>query len=130
VKRIDHVGVAVSDLEKARAIWDALLGQVPAVEEVEGEGVLTAMYPCGIELLEPLSDQSPISRFLDRTGGGIHHVTLEVEGLEDHLERLRAAGVDLIHAQPVQGAGGARIAFVHPRATGGVLLELKEKGHA
>ncbi len=126
MKRIDHVGIAVSDLDAALALWDALLGQKPQVEEVAGQKVHTAMYPCGIELIAPAAGDSPISRFLEKRGGGIHHVTIAVADIDAHLARLKAQGVVLINEEAVKGAGGHRVAFLHPRAAGGVLVELKE----
>jgi methylmalonyl-CoA/ethylmalonyl-CoA epimerase len=127
VKRLDHVGVAVADLAAARIVWDALLGQEPQLEEVGSQRVRTAMYPCGIELIAPAADDSPVSGFLEKRGGGIHHVTIEVEDIDAQLERLKAQRVALINESAVVGAGGYRVAFLHPRAAGGVLVELKEK---
>ena len=129
MKRIDHVGIAVPDLPAARALWDALTGQQPETEEVAGQKVRAATYPCGIELIEPLAPDSPVSRFLERRGSGIHHVTIEVADLAGHLARLDAAGVPLVHREPVTGAGGHKVAFLHPKAAGGVLVELKETSH-
>jgi len=127
MRSIDHVGVAVGDLAAARRIWDGLLGQEAVEEDVPTQKVRTAMYPCGIELIAPAAGDSPISRFLDKRGGGIHHVTIAVDDIEGQLGRLRAAGVRLINEEPVPGAGGCRVAFLHPSAAGGVLVELKEK---
>ena len=127
MKRIDHVGVAVEDLGAARALWDLLTGQEPECEVVESQKVEAAMYPCGIELISPTADDSPISAFLARRGGGIHHVTVAVDDIDAHLARLVRQGVRLINDRAVAGAGGARVAFVHPAATGGVLVELKEE---
>jgi methylmalonyl-CoA epimerase len=127
VDAIDHVGVAVPDLEAARRVWDALLGQEPVVEEVPAQRVVAATYPCGVELIAPRSDESPISKFLAKRGAGIHHITIRVRDIDGELARLKAAGVPLIDETPVPGAGGCRIAFVHPKAAGGVLVELKEK---
>ncbi|HEX5136131.1 MAG TPA: VOC family protein [Planctomycetota bacterium] len=125
MKHVDHVGIAVADLAEARKTWDALLGQTPVVEDVPSQRVRTATYPCGVELLEPMSPESPISRFLAKRGPGIHHVTLAVDDIEAHLARLKAEGVRLVNETPVKGAGGCRVAFLHP--VGGVLVELKEK---
>ena len=127
MKRIDHVGVAVPDLDESRRIWDLILGQEPELEVVESQKVQAALYPCGIELIAPTSEDSPISRFLAKRGTGIHHVTVEVDDIEAHLARLKQAGVRLINETPTPGAGGCRVAFLHPASTGGVLLELKEK---
>ena len=131
---VDHIGVAVKDLQKALAFWENSLG-IPCVgvEEVAVQKVRTAFLPVGdteIELLEPTSDESPVAKFLEKKGEGIHHIALRVENLEAALEDLKAQGVQLIDTTPRYGAGGARIAFVHPKATGGVLLELSERsGH-
>ena len=129
---VDHIGVAVKDLQKALAFWENSLG-IPCVgvEEVAEQKVRTAFLPVGdteIELLEPTSDESPVAKFLEKKGEGIHHIALRVENLEAALEDLKAQGVQLIDEKPRYGAGGARIAFVHPKATGGVLLELSERG--
>ncbi len=126
MRHLDHVGVAVPDLDAALKVWKTLLGEEPVIEDVEGQKVRTATFPSGIELLAPLSAESPVAGFLDKRGGGIHHVTLRVQDLDAELQRLKAAGVRLINEEPVPGAGGCRIAFVHPKATGGVLLELAE----
>ncbi len=126
MRHLDHVGVAVPDLDAALKLWKAVLGEEPVIEDVVGQRVRTATFPSGIELLAPLSAGSPISGFLDKRGAGIHHVTLRVQGLDAELKRLKDAGVRLINEEPVPGAGGCRIAFVHPKATGGVLLELAE----
>jgi len=127
VKRIDHVGVAVPDLAAARRIWDALLGQEPELEEVPTQMVTAAFYPCGVELVAPTAPDSPIAKFLDKRGGGIHHVTIEVADLEAQLQRLKAQGTRLINETPVPGAGGCMVAFLHPSAAAGVLVELKQK---
>ncbi len=128
MKRIDHVGIAVPDLAEARAVWDLLTGQEPGLETVPTQKVHTAMYPCGVELIAPASDDSPISGFLQKRGSGIHHVTIEVADIDAHLARLRAAGVRLINETATPGVGGHKVAFIHPSATGGVLLELCQHG--
>ena len=125
MKNVDHVGIAVPDLDEARQTWDALLGQVPVLEDVPTQKVRTATYPCGIELVAPSSPESPIARFLGKRGPGIHHVTLAVDDIKAHLARLKAQGVKLVNETPVVGAGGCPVAFLHP--VGGVLVELKQK---
>jgi len=125
MRNVDHVGIAVANLDEARRIWDALLGQTPVVEEVASQKVRTATYPCGIELLEPTSPESPIARFLGKRGPGMHHVTLAVKDIKAELARLKAQGTRLVNETPVKGAGGCPVAFLHP--VGGVLVELKEK---
>jgi methylmalonyl-CoA/ethylmalonyl-CoA epimerase len=125
MRNVDHVGIAVPDLDEARRLWDAILGQAPVVEEVVSQKVRTAIYPCGIELVAPTSPESPIARFLAKRGPGIHHVTLAVDDIRSHLARLKAQGQKLVNETPVKGAGGCQVAFLHP--VGGVLLELKEK---
>jgi methylmalonyl-CoA/ethylmalonyl-CoA epimerase len=125
MKHVDHVGIAVADLDEARRTWDALLGQTPVVEDVPKQRVKTATYPCGIELVAPTSPESPIARFLGKRGPGIHHVTIAVDDIGAHLARLKGEGVKLVNEAPVTGAGGCPVAFLHP--VGGVLVELKEK---
>lgn len=126
MEHIHHVGIAVGDLEAAMGIWRGLLGQEPRVEDVPTQKVRAAMFPCGIELVAPTAADSPIAGFLAKRGPGIHHVTVAVRDIDAQLARLRAAGVRLIHEKAVPGAGGSRVAFLHPSAAGGVLLELKE----
>lgn len=126
MERIHHCGIAVKDLEEAIRLFSRLLGQSPSVEEVPTQKVRAAMFPCGLELIAPTSGESPISGFLAKRGPGIHHVTIEVSDIDAELRRLKAAGVRLINETAVPGAGGSRVAFLHPSAAGGILLELKE----
>lgn len=126
IRGIDHIGVAVADLDAAIGVWNALLQETPAVEEVATQKVRAAMYPCRVELLGATGPGSPIARFLASRGPGLHHVTLEVDDIDAELARLRARGVRLVNETPVRGAEGARVAFLHPSAAGGVLVELKE----
>jgi methylmalonyl-CoA/ethylmalonyl-CoA epimerase len=126
VNGVDHVGIAVPDLEAARRVWDALLGQEADVEDVPSQKVRAATYPCGIELVAPTAPDSPIARFLEKRGAGIHHVTIEVDDIDAELARLKKAGMRLVNERAVAGAGGCRVAFLHPSAAGGVLVELKE----
>ncbi len=128
---VDHVGIAVKDLEAASAVYAELLGvERQGVEEVAEQKVRVAFFPLGeseIELLEPTTDDSPIASFIAKRGPGIHHIAVRVDDLPAALERAREAGIRLIDEEPRSGAGGARIAFVHPKSTGGVLLELCER---
>jgi methylmalonyl-CoA epimerase len=127
--KIDHLGIAVRDLEAA-CRWYGLLGlEVESREEVPQEQVRVAMLPLAegrIELLEPTAEDSPVGRFLAKRGEGLHHVALKVPDLPAVLERLRAAGARLVQDKLQVGAGGHRYIFVHPASTGGVLLELIE----
>ena len=128
---LDHIGIAVGDLGQALAFYrDALGLEVEAPEEVPSQGVRVHFVPVGeatIELIEPTSPDSPIARFIDTRGPGVHHVTLRVDDLCDVLARLRERGIRLIDQQPRAGAEGALIAFVHPASTHGVLVELKQR---
>ena len=128
--RLDHIGIAVEDLEQALGFWrDQLGARVIKIETVEEQGARIAFLETGdatTELIEPTREDSPIGRFLAAGRPGIHHVTYRVDDLEQQLERLRHAGVPLINEQPVAGSRGTRIAFIHPRGTGGVLVELVE----
>lgn len=130
VKRLDHIAVAVKNLDEALVLWRDLLGMpVIAIETVEEQGVRVAKLDTGnthIELLEPLGPDTPVGRFLEQKGQGLHHVCLEVEDIDSELERLGNKQIKLIDAKARIGAGGARIAFIHPKATGGVLTELSE----
>ncbi|MEB3222370.1 MAG: methylmalonyl-CoA epimerase [Candidatus Sericytochromatia bacterium] len=131
---IDHVGIAVASLERALPFYRDVLGlPLVGIETVEDQQVRTAIF-CGplgrVELLEATGPESPIAKFIAKRGEGMHHVALRVEALEPTLARLAAEGVELIDRMPRLGAGGHRIAFVHPKATGGVLLELCEPQHA
>jgi methylmalonyl-CoA/ethylmalonyl-CoA epimerase len=131
ILRIDHVGIAVRKLGERLPFWSEALGmEVADVETVESEGVKVALLPAGrsrVELLEPTGDGSPVARFLAKRGEGIHHLTLGVRDLAGMLERLRERGVELSGEAPRPGAGGSSIAFLHPRSTGGVLVELVER---
>lgn len=131
---VDHIGIAVPSLAEALPFWQATLGlPLAEIEEVADQKVRTAILPTGearVELLEPTAEDSPIAVYMAKRGPGIHHVALRVQGLEAKLAELKAAGVRLIDEVPRLGAGGNRIAFLHPKATGGVLLELCEPvGH-
>ena len=125
---INHLGIATKGIDDAVGFWSDALGlENVHTETVDDQKVRVAMLPIGesrIELLEPTSDDSPISKFLEKRGGGIHHIAVEVENIEASLERLKSRGVRLIDETPRIGAEGCLVAFIHPSATGGVLLEL------
>jgi methylmalonyl-CoA/ethylmalonyl-CoA epimerase len=129
MSEIDHLGIAVKSLAQAKKFYESL-GLTPMEEEiVEAEKVKLSMVPVGesrIELLEPLSDDSPIAKFLAKRGEGLHHVALHVDDLSGTVERLKANGTRLISDEIKIGAGGHLYVFVHPSSAGGVLLELVE----
>lgn len=130
IERIDHVGIAVASIDEARVLYETLGLTVEAIEEVPAEGVRVALIPCGessIELLEPTREDSPVARFLERRGPGIHHLCLGTSDVQTDDGRLRAAGLDVLRGQPTRGAGGCWVQFVHPKSAGGVLLELSER---
>ena len=128
--RVDHIAVAVPDLETALQFYRDTLGmRVIAVEIVESEGVKVAKLDAGnthIELLEPLSGDTAVGKFLTKRGSGLHHVCFGVPDIEKRMDCLNSDGVRMINQEPKKGAGGARIAFVHPASTGGVLLEISQ----
>jgi methylmalonyl-CoA/ethylmalonyl-CoA epimerase len=128
---LDHIGIAVGDLSQALAFYrDALGLEVEPPEEVPSQRVRAHFVPVGeatIELLEPTSTESPIAKFIDKRGPGVHHITLRVDDIRGALAGLKARGVRLIDQEPREGAEGALIAFVHPASTHGVLVELKQR---
>ncbi len=129
IKRIEHLGIAVHDLEKANDLFSRLLGRSPYKEEkVEGEGVVTSFFELGeakVELLGSSDPESPIHKFLQKKGEGVHHVALFTDDLDSELERLEGEGFSRI-GEPHEGADGKRICFLHPKTSGGVLVELCE----
>ena len=131
IEKLDHVGIAVEKLDSALPIWEGVLGMVLAgTEEVVEQKVRTAFLPVGgseIELLEPIDPESPIAKFIAVKGQGVQHLAFRVADLDAALAELKAKGVRLIDETPRRGAGGARIAFLHPKSTGGVLIELCER---
>jgi methylmalonyl-CoA/ethylmalonyl-CoA epimerase len=132
IDRIEHVGIAVRSIAEARGFYEALGLHVEAIEDVPHEGVRVALIPCGashIELLEPLSDDSPIARFLEKRGPGLHHLCLASDDVRSDDARLRDGGYQVLRPEPTRGAGGCWVQFVHPKSTGGVLLELSEGEH-
>ena len=128
---LDHVGIAVDDLDAALEFYAGALGlEVEASEDVPSQGVRAHFVRVGsatLELLEATTAESPVRRFVDRRGAGLHHVTLRVDDVAAALARLRARGVRLVDETPREGAEGALVAFVHPAAAHGVLVELKQE---
>ncbi|HEX8250197.1 MAG TPA: methylmalonyl-CoA epimerase [Pyrinomonadaceae bacterium] len=129
--KINHLGIATKGIEEALKFWENALGlENVHTEVVEDQKVRVAMLPIGetrIELLEPTSADSPISKFLEKRGGGIHHIAVEVEDIEAALLKLKSEGARLIDEQPRIGAENCLVAFVHPSSASGVLLELVQK---
>lgn len=130
ILRIDHVGIAVKSLEEAKKVYEALGLTVTDIEEVAEQKVRVAFLPVEgseIELLETTDPEGPIGKFIEKRGEGIQHIALRVDDIEAALEELKSRGFQLIDQKPRYGAGGARIAFLHPKSTNGVLLELSER---
>lgn len=131
IKKIEHLGIAVKDMEASRKMYETLLGkEAYKTEAVESEGVKTLFFQLGeskIELLEATRPDSPIARFIEKRGEGIHHIAYDVENIEGEIKRLQEAGFELIHQQPKDGADNKKIAFLHPKSTDGVLVELCEE---
>lgn len=125
---VDHIGIAIKGLDEALAVWrDALGLEVEHTEEVAEQGVRVTMLPVGeshIELLQPLTENSPVGKFLEKRGPGIHHIAVRVPDIEAALAQLKAKGTRLIDEKPRVGARGCLVAFVHPSSANGVLLEL------
>jgi methylmalonyl-CoA/ethylmalonyl-CoA epimerase len=131
--RIDHVGVAVEDLDQAVALYSERFAMpVQHRETVEAQGVEAVLLGVGeshVELLRPLGPETAVGRFLERNGPGLHHVAYGTDDIDSALEQVRAAGLRLIDEQPRTGIRNSRVAFVHPKSTGGVLTELVEAAH-
>lgn len=131
VGKIDHIGIAVKDMAAAKSFYEQVLGlKVTAEEVVEEQKVKVAFIPTGdseVELLESTTEDGPIARYIEKNGEGIQHIAFRVENLEEKLAALKAAGVRLIDEKPRRGAGGAKIAFLHPKSTFGTLVELCER---
>lgn len=131
ISRINHVGVAVKDLDEAIRFYGENLDlEIEGIEEIKEQKVKVASIPLGksrIELLQPTDPDGPVTKFIEKRGEGIHHIALEVERIELSLQKLRERGVQLIDEKPRIGTRGMKIAFLHPRSTKGVLIELCEK---
>jgi methylmalonyl-CoA/ethylmalonyl-CoA epimerase len=132
IKKIDHIAVCVSDIEEAASRWRSVFGLAARERETvasqKTEAILLPVGETSIELISPRGNDS-LSRFLEKRGPGLHHVAVEVEGIESAISFLTALGVPMIDETPRTGARGHKVAFVHPKATGGVLVELVEPAH-
>jgi methylmalonyl-CoA/ethylmalonyl-CoA epimerase len=132
IVKIDHIAVCVPDLDEAAAKWRAVLGLVPTSREVvESQKTEAALLPVGetsVELIAPRGNEG-LERFLEKRGPGLHHIAVEVQGIEQAIALLESLGVPMIDRTPRKGARGHKVAFVHPKATGGVLIELVEPDH-
>ena len=131
ILKIDHLGIAVNSMDEGKSFWSDILGlSFEGAETVAEQKVTTAFFPVGeseVELLESTSPDGPVAKFIEKKGTGFQHVAFRVENIEEALAELKAKGVQLIDQVPRKGAGGAKIAFLHPKATGGVLVELCER---
>lgn len=129
--KIEHLGIAVKDIEKSNEVFSALLGEGPyKAEEVKSEGVKTSFFQIGtskIELLEASSESSAISKFIEKKGEGIHHIAFEVDDIEKEMERMRQKGFTLLNDTPKEGADNKLVCFLHPKTTNGVLIELTQE---
>jgi methylmalonyl-CoA/ethylmalonyl-CoA epimerase len=131
IKKVDHIGIAVRSLDKALPFYTETL-QLPflGVEEVESQGVKVAFIKAGetkLELLEPTSPESPIAQFIEKRGEGLHHVALGVDSIQERINEMKEKGIRMLQDTPKPGAGGAKVAFMHPKSTGGILYEFCEK---
>ena len=127
--KIHHLGIAVADAQEAASVFQTLGLTLEHSEEVPTEKARVSFFPVGessLELVQPTDDSSTMAKFLASRGPGIHHLCLEVDDIHAQLEQLKARGVRLVNAAPVPGAHGAQVAFIHPKATGGVLIELRQ----
>ncbi len=130
IRKINHIAIVVPDIDAALGFWRDALGLEPShVEEVPEQEARVAFLPTGksaVELVEPTTEASGLARYMAKRGPGLHHICFEVEDIRETLARLKEKGVQLINEEPTVGAGGKRIAFIHPKSTNGVLVELVE----
>ena len=128
MKKIEHIGIAVKDIENSNELFKNLFGEAHyKIEDVEREGVKTSFFKCGpnkIELLEATKEDSPIAKFIEKKGEGIHHIAFAVDDIESEIKRLTKEGFKMINETPKKGADNKLIAFLHPKSTNGVLIEL------
>ena len=132
MKKIEHIGIAVKDISASNELFAKLFGeQHYKVEEVESEGVKTSFFKIGenkIELLEATKENSPIAKFIEKKGEGIHHIAFDVENIEEEIKRLKSEGFVVLNDTPKKGADNKLVAFLHPKTTNGVLIELCQEG--
>ncbi|WP_338084540.1 methylmalonyl-CoA epimerase [Cytobacillus horneckiae] len=131
IKKIDHIGIAVKSLDEALPFYTDII-QLPllGIEEVKSEGIKVAFLKAGetkLELLEPQNDESAVAKFIEKRGEGLHHVALGVDSIQARIDDMKMHGIRMIQDEPKIGAGGAHVAFMHPKSTGSVLYELCEK---
>jgi methylmalonyl-CoA/ethylmalonyl-CoA epimerase len=128
MNKIEHLGIAVKDIEQANKLYKSLLGYTHyKTEEVESEGVITCFFKCGeskIELLEATNPESPIAKFIEKKGEGIHHIAFSVDDIKKEVFRLKEEGFIILNEEPKKGADNKWVVFLHPKSTGGVLIEL------
>lgn len=128
MKKIEHIGIAVKDIEKSNELFKVLFDKAHyKIEDVESEGVKTSFFKCGpnkIELLQATSENSPIAKFIEKKGEGIHHIAFAVDNIEEEIKRLTEQGFEMIHKTPKRGADNKMIAFLHPKSSNSVLIEL------
>lgn len=131
ILKIDHLGIAVNSIDDGKNFWSDVLGlEFEKAETVEEQKVTTAFFPVGeseVELLESTSPDGPVAKYIEKRGQGFQHVAFRVENIEEALAELKAKNIQLIDEKPRIGAGGAKIVFLHPKATGGILVELCER---
>ena len=131
VLKIDHLGIAVNSIDDGKKFWSDVLGlEFEGAETVEEQKVTTAFFPVGqseVELLESTAPDGPVAKYIEKKGQGIQHIAFRVENIDEALNELKEKGIQLIDEKPRKGAGGAQIAFLHPKATGGVLVELCQR---
>ncbi|MCM3704612.1 MULTISPECIES: methylmalonyl-CoA epimerase [Cytobacillus] len=131
IKKVDHIGIAVRSIDKALPFYtETLKLEFLGIEEVDSQGVKVAFIKAGetkLELLEPTSEESPIAKFIEKRGEGLHHVALGVDSIQERINEMKEQGIRMLQDEPKIGADGAHVAFMHPKSTGGILYEFCEK---
>ncbi|PAE24325.1 MULTISPECIES: methylmalonyl-CoA epimerase [Bacillaceae] len=131
IKKVDHIGIAVRSIDEALPFYtETLKLEFLGIEEVDSQGVKVAFIKAGetkLELLEPTSEESPIAKFIEKRGEGLHHVALGVDSIQERINEMKEQGIRMLQDEPKIGAGGAHVAFMHPKSTGGILYEFCEK---